>query len=148
MLAGQRIHYVHALHQQYGPYVRIAPTEVSVADPQAFSQIHKVGSGFRKSKWYLDLVLFERATVFTMSDPKQHAARRKLFARAFSKSGLRQNWEPVVMEKVRLVVAKIHADALQGTADLFKWWTLFATDTSGNVMFGESFGMIEQGKVS
>lgn len=42
-----------------------------------------------------------------MDDPKEHAARRRLFARAFSKSEIRARWEGMVREKVELAVRRI-----------------------------------------
>lgn len=147
VITGQRIHYIQALHEKYGPYVRVSPTEVSVADPQGLSQIHRINSGFTKTKWYQDLTSMERLTVFSMTDTRQHAARRKKFARAFSKTHLRQHWEQTVREKVRLCVARIRDEGTSGTADLMKWWTLMATDISVHLMFGESFQMIEKGEV-
>lgn len=143
------MYYVHELHQQYGPYVRISPTEVAVSDPEGFIQIHKVTSGFTKSDWYDDLVQLERSTLFTMVDAKAHGARRRLMARAFSKTYLRQNWEGIVREKIRLSVTKMLEESNRaGRADVFKWWTFMATDVATHLMFGESFHMIEQGKVS
>ncbi|GKT66358.1 cytochrome P450 [Colletotrichum tofieldiae] len=81
-----------------------------------------------------------------MVDPKQHAARRKLFARAFTSASLRQNWEPVVRQKVERAVDRIKADALNGKADLLKWWTLMTTDVIAQLSFGESFEMLELGE--
>ena len=52
------MYYVQSLHNTYGPYVRLSPTEIAVADPTAFSQIHRIGSGFVKTQWYQDLVFF------------------------------------------------------------------------------------------
>lgn len=46
--SGRRMHYIHHLHQRYGSVVRIAPNEVAVADLEAFSQIHRIGSGFQE----------------------------------------------------------------------------------------------------
>lgn len=148
ILTGRRVNHIQALHDKYGAHVRIAPNEVAVADPKSFSQIHRIGSGFNKSQWYLDVVNMERGTLFSMTDVKQHAIRRKMFARAFSKTSLRQNWETTVREKVRLAVQRLKADASTGSADLMKWWILMATDISVHLMFGESFGMIEKGEVS
>lgn len=84
-----------------------------------------------------------------MRDPKEHAARRKLFARPFSKSELRRTWEPAVREKVQLAVSQIQRELKAvGKSDLLKWWTFLATDVSGQLMFGESFNMLQLGKVS
>lgn len=119
-----------------------------MADPDAFLQVHKVASGFNKSPWYLRLVPFPRPAVFTMTDPKQHALRRKLLARGFSKSYVRQTWESVVRAKVELAVRSMKQEAESGVTDVLKWWTLMATDVSTHLMFGNSFEMLEQGTVS
>lgn len=148
VITGNRVHYVQYLHTLYGPIVRISPTEIAVNDVSAFREIHRVGSGFNKSKWYQELNRAPRPGVFAMTDPKQHAARRKLFARAFSKSFLRQHWEPLVLEKARLAVARMREEASGGTADMMKWWMFLATDVSTHLMFGESFRTLEMGEVS
>lgn len=136
------------MHKTYGPFVRLTPNEVGVADLEAFKQIHKVGSDFPKSSWYDDLVKFERPTLFVMSDAKMHATRRRLLARGFSKSYLRQTWEPLVRAKAVLTVQKMVEEAQQASAvDLLKWWTLMATDIATHLMFGKSFDMIEKGEV-
>jgi cytochrome P450 len=148
VISGRRMYYVHQLHQKYGPFVRIAPDEVSVADPATFARIHKIGSGYEKSAWYGEFTSFPRPTLFVMRDPKVHGARRRLLARGFSKTYLRQNWEEVVREKIRLVVSKLKEESVEnGSANILKWWTLMATDVAVHLMFGESFRMIEQGKV-
>lgn len=145
---GRRIFYIDDLHKKYGPIVRISPKEVAVADPAAFKQIHAVSSKFTKDIWYEKLTNFPRLSVFTMRNPREHGQRRKLFARGFSKSYLREHWEPTVREKTFLAVEKIKVDAQTGVADLLKWWTFMATDIVGVLGFGESFGMLELGKVS
>lgn len=89
----------------------------------------------------------EKPGIFSMRDLKEHAARRKLFARAFSKTDLRRTWEGVVKEKVQLAVSQIQQELQSdGKADLLKWWTFLATDVTGHLMFGESFNMLKVGK--
>ncbi|KAF3807810.1 putative sterigmatocystin biosynthesis P450 monooxygenase [Colletotrichum gloeosporioides] len=147
-MSGCRIHYVHALHSRYGPIVRISPFQVAVADPEGFTAIHRIGSGFVKTQWYED---FSGGSgigigVFAMTDTKRHAARRKLFARAFSTVNIRQNCESVVREKVVKAVDRIKAEALNGSADVLHWWLLMASDVIGQLAFGESFELLESGK--
>ncbi|KAK1993525.1 cytochrome P450 [Colletotrichum falcatum] len=145
-LTGRRMYYVHSLHQRYGPIVRISPTEVAVADPEGFVAIHKIGAGFLKGPWYASINLGTEPGLFAMIDPKQHAKRRRLFARAFTSASLRQNWGLVVREKAEKAVERIKTDALNGTADLLKWWTLMTTDVIAHLSFGESFEMLELGE--
>ena len=82
-----------------------------------------------------------------MSDPKQHAARRKLFARPFSKSELRKNWEGMVRSKTELAMEKIKGEMSHGKADVLKWLFFLATDMTGLLLFGASFDMLENGTV-
>jgi cytochrome P450 len=130
ILAGRRIFYVDKLHQQYGGVVRIAPNEVAVADIAGVSQIHKIGGGFLKSAFYTNLTPTRSPGIFAMRDPHAHATRRKLFARAFSNSSLKSNWEMEVRHKANVAIQRIKQDALgsQKGADVLKWWTLMATD--------------------
>jgi cytochrome P450 len=129
--------------------VRIAPNEVAIADVSSVSQIHKVGSGFLKSAFYTDLVPNAKPGIFAMRDPHDHAMRRRLFARAFSHNSLRDNWEAEIRSKVELAVQKIKHDAMgtQKGADVLEWWTLMATDIIAHLNFGDSFNMLETGKV-
>lgn len=128
--------------------MRISPDEISISSIADFKEIHRVGGGFLKTEWYGKFVMSQRPGVFDMRDPAAHAARRKLFARAFSKSELRSTWEGVVREKVRVAVGKIQDEMKDGgRCDVFKWWTFLATDVSGRLMFGEDFGMLSYGKV-
>ncbi|KAH7087218.1 cytochrome P450 [Paraphoma chrysanthemicola] len=148
VVTGQRIFYIDSLHKKYGPIVRLSPTEVGVADLDAFKEIHKIGTKYMKSEWYLRLVNFPKAGVFTMLDPREHGPRRKLLSRSFSRSYLVDNWEPVVREKALLAVTKIKADAVESTADIYNWWMLLASDISAHLSFGESFGMLEAGEAN
>lgn len=49
----QRTTYVHQLHLQYGPVVRIAPNEVSFTSWEALKEIYcSGGSGYDKTEFY------------------------------------------------------------------------------------------------
>ena len=148
VIRGRRVFYVHHLHQKYGPLVRIAPQEVAVADVAAFSQIHKIGAGFCKSSWYDTITPNRSPGIFVMRDPHRHAARRRLFAQPFSNSALQKNWAVEIRSRVEIAVSRIREEASRGDADVLRWWTLMATDLITHLCFGESFRMLEQGKVS
>ncbi|KAL3462838.1 cytochrome P450 [Aspergillus heterothallicus] len=160
IISGRRIYFIDHLHKAYGSIVRISPTEISISSPAAFKEIHRAGSAFLKSEWYGKFTMGSRPGVFDMRDVKMHAARRRLFARAFSKSELRREWEGVVRGKVRLAVEKMRGEMTDssssanasgngngngGRCDVLKWWTFLATDVSGHLMFGESFDMLSVG---
>jgi cytochrome P450 len=147
VIRGRRVFYIHDLHRKYGPIVRISPEEVAVSDVGALSQIHKIGSGFHKSPWYDTITPDRPPGIFTMRDPHQHAARRRLFAQSFSNSALQKNWAVEIRSRVEIAVSRIRQDAATGDADVLRWWTLMATDLITHLCFGESFHMLEQGKV-
>lgn len=64
-----------------------------------------------------------------------------------SEASIRQ-YEPIVVETVRSCVDQMAAEAKRrGCIDVFKWWCFLATDTIGELSFGESFRMIEKGEV-
>lgn len=142
------MYYVHDLHERYGPVVRIAPEEVAIADPDGVAQIHRIGGGFLKGPWYSGNNNAPELGIFAMANPKDHAQRRRLFAKAFSYASLRQNWEPTVHDKVKLAVSRIKEDmqSQKGEANVHKWWTLMATDVMAHLSFGESFYLLENGE--
>ncbi|KFA50662.1 hypothetical protein S40293_04868 [Stachybotrys chartarum IBT 40293] len=148
VLTGRRTGFIHSLHQKYGAVVRISPKEISIVDPEASKVIHRAGSGFWKSDWYARFTNQPVPTLFTMADPKQHAERRRLLARGFSKSEVRARWEPVVRQTAERALDKMNQDLIRGKADILKWWLHMATDVSSHFMFGESFGTLETGKAN
>ncbi|KAF9888504.1 hypothetical protein FE257_008611 [Aspergillus nanangensis] len=147
IVTGQRLHYVHSLLRAYGPIVRISPHEIATCDPDAFTSIHRIGSGFLKSPWYDTISSAPEPGIFMMRDPKEHAARRKLFARAFSKNALGKNWGSVIRAKVDKAVEQLKSEGKgKGEVDILKWWTLMATDVIGHLSFGQSFNMLDIGR--
>jgi len=51
--ASQRRDYIHQLHQQYGPVVRLGPNEVSFTSLEALKEIYTSGgSGYDKTEFY------------------------------------------------------------------------------------------------
>ncbi|PNS21412.1 Isotrichodermin C-15 hydroxylase [Sphaceloma murrayae] len=152
IITGTRTDYIHSLHAEYGPFVRINPDEVAVADLKATKEIHKIGAGFTKAdRQYLNMRTGAPdgpLGLFNMVG-KSHAARRKLFSRGFAQNQLREQWEPVVFERVQLAMRRMKEDsAANGKTDILKWLLLMATDVSANVMFGDSFHMLEAGEKS
>lgn len=139
-LLGRRVHYIHDLHGNYGPVVRISPHEVSVAHPPAAKQIHKVSAPFPKTEWYTS---FTQITdrLFAMTDRKVHAARRRLLAHPLSESGLKV-FEVHVKSRIELAVSRIAEDVeRQGYADVMKWFYFLATDVIGDLSFGQGFNV-------
>lgn len=130
-----------------GPIVRVAPDEVHINDLSAAREIHKVGGRYLKSKWYENLVPPGIVNVFTVSDPAYHSALRRLLAGPMADNQLKV-FEPLITDRVRLAIRRIGEELeYRGAADIYKWWLFLATDVIGELSFGDSFRMLETGKV-
>jgi hypothetical protein len=83
-----------ALHDKYGPVVRIAPDEVVVNDPKAIPYIYPIQNPLQKTNWYLAWRppgLKGRRDLFTETSEKAHSAYRKLVAGVYSQSSVLKN---------------------------------------------------------
>jgi cytochrome P450 len=127
--------------------VRVSPTHVHITDIAAVKEIHKVGGRYPKSPWYTRLLPQTVQTVFSIQDVSAHSRRRHLLSHAFSEASIERH-ESVVMDRVNLAIQRIAEEAkTRGAADVYKWWLFMATDVVGELSFGESFRMLEYGKV-
>ncbi|KKK14137.1 hypothetical protein P175DRAFT_0512102 [Aspergillus ochraceoroseus IBT 24754] len=145
-LTARRTTYVDSLHKQYGPLVRISPTEVDVADVNAVREIHKVGGRYWKSEWYRRVVPVGVENIFSSVDPQIHAVHRRLLSAPIAEANLKQ-FEPIIDERIQLTIRKIKDELhTRGAADVFKWFNFMSTDIVGELTFGESFRMLEYGK--
>ncbi len=62
----ERTNYVHNLHLQYGPALRIAPNEAAFASATAVKEIYcSGGSGYDKTEFYDLFKIHGRRTMFT-----------------------------------------------------------------------------------
>ncbi|KAI0198135.1 cytochrome P450 [Astrocystis sublimbata] len=146
-VVGRKPAYIHNLHQKYGPIVRIRPQEVYIQDVDAAQQIFKIKNEFPKAKWYSDFIPFGQS-VFSTRDIQMHRRLRRLLSSPLSESGLKQ-FQPQIEQKVNLAIERMGEEAkTRGAVDIFKWWLFMTTDVIGELSFGESFRMLESGKVN
>ncbi|KAI1186676.1 cytochrome P450 [Nemania serpens] len=144
-VTGNKPTYIHGLHLKYGPIVRTGPREVYLADLEAVQKVYKIKNEFPKSRWYKDFVPFSQS-VFNTTDIAVHRRYRRLLSSPLSESGLKA-FLPQIDAKVHLVIQRMEEEhKTRGAADIFKWWLLMATDVIGELSFGESFRMLENGK--
>lgn len=145
-LKGRRAKYVQRLHEKYGPIVRIAPNEVDVTEVAAVKQIHTVKATYLKSPFYKAISAPGVQNVFNTPDIYFHRRHRKLLQAPFSDAAL-QAFQPTIEQRIRMTMQRMDEETkTRGTADVFKWWMFMATDIIGELSFGESFRLLEQGK--
>ncbi|KAI0394130.1 cytochrome P450 [Xylariaceae sp. FL0594] len=146
-LTGQKPAYVHSLHLIYGPVVRVSPREVYIAAPDDVKSVFHIKNEYPKSKWYLDFVPFAE-TIFNTPDVEKHRRLRRLLSSPLSESGLK-SFIPQIDSKVKLAIQRMREEQeSRGVADIYKWWLFLTTDVIGELSFGESFRMLESGKLN
>ncbi|OAP56096.1 hypothetical protein AYL99_09275 [Fonsecaea erecta] len=135
-----------ALHEKYGPIVRIAPNEVIISDKSAIREIYNTvqGRDFLKTTYYDAFTAF-RPTIFGQRDPYLHAQRKRIVSHGYSMNAL-QAMEKFVQERLQIFMGKMSAFAASGgEINLGKWCHFFAFDVIGELAFSEGFGMLETG---
>ncbi|KAM4057424.1 cytochrome p450 [Hirsutella rhossiliensis] len=144
-LAGTKSHYVHALHAQHGPLVRIGPNEVDVTDLEAVKVIYGIKNPFLKSPFYRRLATPGQESLFTTVNADFHRRHRRLLAGPMSESSLKSTI-PTIDAHVKRAIQRMAQEMLsRGSADVFKWWHFMTTDAIGQLTFGDSFRMLELG---
>lgn len=130
-----------------GPFVRVGPNEVVVADLDAVKTIYSVKETFRKSIFYEHMVAQPVASVFSTADVDDHRRLRRLMASQMSESNLK--WlTPTVLSRAELTIQRMKQEMkTRGLIDVFKWGLFMTTDVIGELSFGESFHMLEKGEV-
>ncbi|KAL9593425.1 MAG: hypothetical protein Q9179_005887 [Wetmoreana sp. 5 TL-2023] len=78
---------IFALHQKYGPVIRLAPNEISVNSLEGLRTIYY--GGFDKHHWYSDIfVNYRTRSMFTMLDRSAHTIQKRFVSNLYSKSYL------------------------------------------------------------
>ncbi|KAJ0418348.1 cytochrome P450 [Aspergillus carlsbadensis] len=133
---------VQRLHQQYGDYVRLGPTELSIADPQAVKALYSGQAKVGKGPWYT--VLEPRVSLHMVRDKKEHARRRKVWDQGFSSKALR-DYEPRVSYYTTQLIDAISKNVGK-PMNIAKWFNYYSFDVMGDLSFGKSFNMLIDGK--
>ncbi|RDA93661.1 hypothetical protein CP533_4885 [Ophiocordyceps camponoti-saundersi (nom. inval.)] len=145
-LRGRRCHYVHELHKQYGPTVRVAPNHVDFADLASMKIIYSTRETFRKTEWYQHFTTVGKETVFNTSDVNVHRRLRKLLAAPISDANLR-TYHDRIARLTRMMTAGMRQEMVsRGAVDVVKWFYFLALDVIGDVTFGQPSGLLERGQ--
>ncbi|KAH7122797.1 cytochrome protein [Dendryphion nanum] len=143
--AGSFHHENIALHEKYGPIVRVAPGYFSISSPE--KAVYGIGSKFPKGDWYQGWKhpSPERWTLFPDQNSKRHAETRKRFQGLYSMSSL-LSYEVYVDECIDIFLDKLDHFARSGTTiDLVHWFQCYAFDVIGEITYSERFGFLDHG---
>ncbi|KAK4550276.1 hypothetical protein LTR36_003243 [Oleoguttula mirabilis] len=132
---------VQALHRQYGDYVRLGPSELSINDPKAVAAIHSAQSPCTKGPWYNGL--HPMVSIHTIRNKPEHTSRRKVWDRGFSSKALR-DYEPRVQKYAEQLLGQLDARVGQ-SVNVTDWFNFYSFDVMGDLAFGKSFNMVRDG---
>jgi tryprostatin B 6-hydroxylase len=131
-----------ALHNQYGAFVRVGPSDVSIVHATAVQALYGPDSKCTKGPYYD----FSQPIVslHTMRDRALHDERRRVWSRAFGLAGLR-GYETRVKSYQDKLIQQLEARG-GSPVNAKQWFSFYAFDVMGELAFGRSFDMLETGK--
>jgi hypothetical protein len=147
-ITGSIISHLSSLHSQYGPIVRIGPTELSYIDPSAWKDIYglktNTGGQMPKDPAFYDITPESRVSnVATDLSDESHARQRKVFSHAFSERALRKQ-EGLVARYVNKLVERLNDIARAGEeVDLVRMLNFTTFDIMSDLAFGEPLDLLE-----
>ena len=149
VLHGNWVHKVLALHEQYGPIVRVAPNEISYITEDAWNDIYKTPRGQEQLKKFMPSTpkRFENALFDNKSD-EEHQFIRKRVSPALSERGV-QTREPVLKKHVAFMVKRLNEQASKScepVVDVVDWFQSVTTDVIGDFLTQEDLGTLANGK--
>ncbi|KAJ8127520.1 hypothetical protein O1611_g6117 [Lasiodiplodia mahajangana] len=134
-----------ALHNRYGPVVRLGPNELSYTEPRAWADImgrRKTGPAENpKAPWYCH----PEGKHIAAAPYEDHSRMRRILSPAFSGSALIQQ-ETLILNYVSLFMNRLHEmSATEATAsiDIRLWFNFCLFDIIGDLAFGESFHCLQ-----
>lgn len=134
------------LHKKYGQVVRIAPDELSFANPQAWNDImghRRQGGGGAMDKYMPFIkVIDEKPTDIINANRDEHAMLRRALAHGFSDRSMRAQ-EPIIMKYVDLLIQRLQERCKGGNAvNIAAWYNYTTFDVIGDLAFGEACVLI------
>ncbi|KZL79499.1 cytochrome p450 [Colletotrichum incanum] len=125
-----RTRYIHSLHLEYGPVVRIAPSEVSFTSYEAVKEIYgSLGSGYDKHYFYSLFKVFQRRQV------AGHSKRKRIIADRYANSNVVKPMALGGIEKRAESFAKQCADAAERSVDVYIKLHSYACDCITHHLF-------------
>ncbi|KAL4802468.1 cytochrome P450 [Aspergillus unguis] len=145
-IAGKWHEDILALHDTYGPVVRIAPNEVSVVGAAPMKQIYGHGTSSKKSDWYHTWhTPGVNPPFFAETDRKLHSLKRRRVSAAYSMTAILR-YEPYIQACMDLCLSKLRAECEAGNVvDISEWTQALVFDVVGELAYGEQLGHLRAG---
>ncbi|KAI0482569.1 cytochrome P450 oxidoreductase [Xylariaceae sp. FL0804] len=135
------------LHAQHGRLIRIAPDELSCADPEAIRTIYRIQGALDKTDFYPPWNsggFSPHRDMFTETSDKKHGERRRIVNHVYTLGNVLKS------EKYIDGCSKVFLQRLgeqvgsDNPFDLGHWLQMYAFDVIGEMYFGRAFGFLEK----
>ncbi|KIK57400.1 hypothetical protein GYMLUDRAFT_46274 [Collybiopsis luxurians FD-317 M1] len=142
---GEQGNIFKALHAEYGPVVRVAPNEISVADVDSVGSVLGSG-GLPKGAAYIRFRVRSGPENLVTMNGDAHAARRRLWNRAMSTQALHEYEDIIARRASELVeVLESQISVSKGVVDITQWLNYFSFDFMSDLGFGAGSNMMQEG---
>lgn len=142
--SGSLFQKIEAIHEKYGPTVRIAPDELSFTSPEAWPQIYNSRPQLVKSEFHFAVSDNARLpTSMIMAEDAEHTRLRRLAAPAFLNSGVAEV-EPVLQKYVNGLCSQLTIACKEGSQDMCEWFLYALNDVIGQLALDQEFQCVEK----
>ncbi|KAK4935492.1 hypothetical protein LTR10_023450 [Elasticomyces elasticus] len=134
------VHAVLALHQRYGPVVRIGPKEISFNSLSALRTIYGPGSGFDRTDYYRMFDAYGTPNIFSFASGKLHRERKKLVSHMYANhTVLGTQFSEMVQRKVGEYLAMLEREPGHAI-ETFQSLHYFSFDAISEFVYGPEYG--------
>jgi len=131
---------VLALHDQYGDFVRIGSSDLSIIHPKAVNVIYGTGTRCLRAAFYNGDPL---PSMISCRDRLAHDKRRRVWSPAFSDRALKGYAQRIKVYDDQLLSKLKNASSAADSVNVSKWFNYYSFDVMGDLAFGKPFGMLE-----
>ncbi|KAK8023886.1 hypothetical protein PG993_011952 [Apiospora rasikravindrae] len=144
LVQGSWVRRMPALHQKYGPIVRIAPNQLAMDGALAWPEVYAHRPNNKPEYARPTGLLFPGDHLCILGAPREdHRRMRRQLAPAFSDSALGEQ-EPTIAKYVNMFLDKIEAHGHGGKGlDIVEWLNFTMFDVVGDLALGDSFHSLE-----
>ncbi|KAK5417386.1 hypothetical protein LTR06_003373 [Exophiala xenobiotica] len=134
------VHAILKLHRQYGPIVRIGPSEISFNSLSALRTIYGAGSGFERTSFYRMFDVYGHKNLFTFGSGKLHRDRKKLISHIYAnQTVLGPESSAMVQKKVGAFLSLLEREP-DHASEIFRSLHYFSFDTISEFVYGADHG--------
>lgn len=141
---------ITALHQKYGPIIRISPNELAFNTARAIRDVYGQGPGgcFAKDPSHYLPPANGTHHILSAIDNNSHARQRRLLAPAFTARALKDQ-EGLIQGYVDTMISKLRAEIEKDPSriNILNWMNYTTFDITGDLMFGESFDCLKDSRL-